>query len=62
MLNWPRVCPSVCHKSGVLLKRLNVGPLLSRKQRQMITSKLKFFDDGDLAQIPTGSPPTELIH
>ena len=34
------VCPSVCHKSGVLLKQLNIG---SRKQRHTIAQRRRKY-------------------
>jgi len=55
---WSCVCPSVCHKSGVLSKiskRLNVG---SCKQRRTIAQGFYFSDAKDFSEIPVGSPLT----
>jgi len=51
----PSVCPSVRHKSGVLLKRLNVG---SHKQHHTLAQGLSFSEAKDLREIRPGLPPT----
>ena len=49
------LCPSVCHKVGVLPKWLNIE---SRKQHHTIAQGLKFFDVKGLCEIRPGSIPT----